>query len=175
MSNGMKKSKIIAIIIFIIAAVAVLYFAYGVVKKRYLSPAKNTSTTNSATPSLAGSQTDNQNTDQSSGDQVSTPTEVDSTPPASGQPDVQSADCDNNCAQYKDNADNLKYCQEVCGDRPVAPKDSADQCANLSGLDQNSCWRDLAVSKKDFSICDKISDAKLQKVCRNRVTEEVLN
>ncbi|MCX6766626.1 MAG: hypothetical protein NT170_02495 [Candidatus Moranbacteria bacterium] len=170
----MKKTKLILPIIFVIAAAAVLYFAYGVVKKRYLSPAKNSGTNNSATQNQAGSQTDNQNADQS-GDQVSTPSEVDNTAPASGQPNVQSSDCDNNCAQYKDNADNLKYCQEVCGDRPVAPKDSADQCANLSGLDQNSCWRDLAVSKKDFSICDKISDAKLQKVCRNRVTEEVLN
>ena len=167
----MKKSKIVLIIIFVIAAVAVLYFAYGVVKKRYMSPARNSGTSSSA----AQNQINNQMNDQAVSDQVSTPSEVDNTPPASGQPDVQSADCDNNCANFKDNADNLKYCQEVCGDRPVAPKDSAGQCESLTGLDQNSCWRDLAVSKKDFSICDKISDAKLQKVCRNRVTEEVLN
>ena len=175
MSNGMKKSKIIAIIIFIIAAAAVLYFAYGVVKKRYMSPAKNAGTSSSATQNQAGSQTDNQNVDQSGDNQVSTPSEVDNTAPTNGQPDVQSADCDNNCAQYKDNADNLKYCQEVCGITPVKPKNSEEDCANLSGLDKDSCWRDLAVSKKDFAICDKISDAKLQKVCRNRVTEEVLN
>ena len=172
----MKKTKLILPIVFVIAAVAVLYFAYGVVKERYFSSGKNSpSTNNISTQNQAGSQTDNSNADQTGDSQVSTPTEVDNTPPTNGQPDVQSADCDNNCAQYKDNADNLKYCQEVCGITPVKPKNSEEDCANLSGLDKDSCWRDLAVSKKDFAICDKISDAKLQKVCRNRVTEEVLN
>jgi hypothetical protein len=172
----MKKTKLILPIIFAIAAIAVLYFAYGVVKSRYFAPGKkNTSTNNISTQNQTGNQVDNQNPDQSADNQVSTPSEVDNTPPASGQPNVQSTDCDNNCAQYKDNPDNLKYCQEVCGDRPVAPKDSEAQCDSLTGLAKDSCWRDLAVSKKDFSICDKISDAKLQKVCRNRVTEEVLN
>lgn len=168
----MKKSKIILIAIFIIAAAAVLYFAYGVVKKRYMvTNTKRLDLNNGETQTS----TDNPADNQSAGDQVSTPSEVDNTAPTNGQPDVQSADCDNDCAQYKDNADNLRYCQEVCGITPVKPKDSASQCENLSGLDQDTCWRDLAVSKKDFSICDKVSDAKLQKVCRNRVTEEVLN
>ena len=171
----MKKTKYIFIAIYVIAAVAILYFAYGVVKKRYLSPAKNAPTSNSATQNQVGSQTDNQNTDQSGDNQVSTPSEVDNTVPTNGQPNVQRADCDNNCSQYAGNADNLKYCQQVCGITPVTPKNSEADCANLTGLDKDSCWRDLAVSKKDFSICDKVSDAKLQKVCRNRVTEEVLN
>jgi hypothetical protein len=167
----MKKSKIILISIFIIAAAAIVYFAYGVVKKRYLG-------TNTKSFDINNSENQNQannpSTDQSDGDQAVTP-EIDNTVPTNGQPNVQSADCDNNCANFKDNADNLKYCQEVCGDRPVAPKDSETQCENLAGLEKDSCWRDLAVSKKDFAICDKISDAKLKKVCRNRVTEEVLN
>ena len=172
----MKKSKLILPIIFVIAAIAVLYFAYGVVKERYFTPKKNSvKTQSSETQNQTGDQVDNQNTDQTGDNQMSTPSEVDNTAPANGQPNVQSADCDNNCAEFKNNPDNLKYCQEVCGIRPVVPKDSESQCENLAGLDQNSCWRDLAVSKKDFSICDKISDAKLQKVCRNRVTEEVLN
>jgi len=172
----MKKAKLILPIIFAVAAAAVLYFAYGVVKERYFTPKKNNAKTQSSeTQNQTGNQVDNQNTDQTGDNQVSTPSEVDNTPPASGQPNVQNADCDNNCAQYKDNPDNLKYCQEVCGITPVKPKNSEEDCANLSGLDQNVCWRDLAVSKKDFAICDKISDAKLQKVCRNRVTEEVLN
>jgi type II secretory pathway pseudopilin PulG len=172
----MKKSKIIAIIIFVIAAAAVLYFAYGVVKKRYISPANNVAATSSETQNQTGNQTTNNPVSDQTGDnQTSSPSEVDNTAPTNGQPDVQSSDCDNNCAQYKDNADNLKYCQEVCGIRPATPKDSESQCENLTGIDRDSCWKDLAVSKKDFSICGKVSDAKLRKVCRNRVTEEVLN
>lgn len=167
----MKKSKIIIIIIFVIAAAAVLYFSYGVVKKRYMSTNTKRLDLNSSETQTS---TDNPANDQSAGDQAVTP-EIDNTAPTNGQPNVQSADCDNNCANFKDNADNLKYCQEVCGDRPVTQKDSVGQCENLIGLDKDSCWRDLAVSKKDFSICDKISDAKLKKVCKNRVTEEVLN
>jgi hypothetical protein len=167
----MKKSKIILIIIFVIAAAVVLYFAYGVVKKRYVA-------TNIKSLDLSSGETqtstDNTASDQSAGDQAVTP-EIDSTAPTNGQPNVQSTDCDNNCANFAGNPDNLKYCQEVCGDRPVTSKDSAGQCENLAGLEKDSCWRDLAVSKKDFAVCDKISDAKLKKVCKNRVTEEVLN
>jgi hypothetical protein len=176
----MKKSKILSIAIFIIAAAAVLYFAYGVVKKRYISPKKNnTGTTNSekqnGSSDQESSQSGNPAADQFGSEQVNDPSVVDNAAPADGRPNVQSANCDNDCAGYKDSADNLKYCQEVCGIRPATPKDSAGQCENLTGLDQDSCWKDLAVSKKDFSFCEKISDAKLQRVCENRVTEEVLN
>lgn len=167
----MKKSKIILIAILIIAAAAVLYFSYGVVKKRYMSTNTKLLDLNSGETQTS---TDNPASDQTAGDQAVT-SEIDNTAPTNGQPNVQSTDCDNNCANFKDNPDNLKYCQEVCGDRPVTSKDSAGQCENLAGLEKDSCWRDLAVSKKDFSICDKISDAKLKKVCHNRVTEEVLN
>lgn len=172
----MKKPKILLIAIFVIAIAVVLYFAYGVVKKRYISPVDNVGTTNGETQDQASDQTTNNPvSDQTSDNQTSSPSEVDNTPPTNGQPDVQRTDCDNNCAGYKDNADNLKYCQEVCGIRPVAPKDSESQCESLAGLDRDSCWKDLSVSKKDFSFCEKISDAKLQKVCENRVTEELLN
>jgi len=168
----MKKSKIILIIIFIIAAAAILYFAYGVAKNRYLGTKMESFDLNDGEMQNSA---DSSTGDQSVGDQLSAPTEVDSIDPTNGQPDVQSSDCENNCANFADNADNLKYCQEVCGDRPVTSKETAGQCENLTGLDKDSCWRDLAVSKKDFAVCDKISDAKLKKVCKNRVTEEVLN
>jgi hypothetical protein len=143
-----------------------------VVKNRYFSSKENSV---EMKDSETQNSTDNQTGDQTAGDQVSTPTEIDSATPTNGQPDIQSADCDNDCANFKNNENDLKYCREVCGDRPVAPKDSESQCENLSGLEKDSCWRDLAVSKKDFAVCDKISDMKLKKVCKNRVTEEILD
>ena len=168
----MKKSKIILIAIYIIAAAAVLYFAYGVVKNRYFKTDKNNvGTTNSEMQdqiNQSADGTENINQESNVPESAVPVTE-------NGQPVFESADCASDCARFKDIPDGLKYCQEVCGDRPVTPKNSASQCENLAGLEKDGCWRDLAVSKKDFSVCDKISDAKLLKVCRNRVTEEVLN
>jgi hypothetical protein len=167
----MKKSKIVSIIVFVIAVAAVLYFAYGVVKNRYFAPAKNIETKNSETQNqinqpVDGSENINQENNAAEG-----------TAPVAenGQPVFESADCASDCARFKNIPDGLKYCQEACGDRPITPKDSETQCANLTGIDKDACWRDLAVSKKDVDICDKISDAKLKKVCKNRVTEEFLN
>lgn len=172
----MKKSKIILIIIYIIAAAAVLYFAYGAVKNRYLGArTKSFDVNSSETRDQTGDQPEDQAPDQSGGNQENNVPENAPSATENGRPIFENADCDNDCARFKDIPDGLKYCQEACGDRPVAPKDSEAQCANLAGLDKDACWRDLAVSKKDFDFCDKISDAKLKKVCRNRVTEEVLN
>lgn len=172
----MKKSKIILLIVFAVAVLAVAYFVYGVVKNRYFGSGKNNAgTTSNETQSQTDNLTDNQTADQSGNDQGNTTPDINNTAPTNGQPNVQSSDCDNNCSQYKDDPDNLKYCQEVCGDRPVTSKDSESQCADLAGLEKDSCWRDLAVSKLDSDLCDKISDAKLKKVCKSRVAEELLN
>jgi hypothetical protein len=168
----MKKSKIILIIVYVIAGIAVLYFAYGVVKNRYFGPGKNNAETNNgATQNQGAEQTgDLENVNQDNNTSENNVSGADNV-----RPNIENTDCDNNCAKFKDSPDNFKYCQEACGDRPVTPKESEGQCDNLTGLEKDACWRDLAVSKKDFSFCDKISDTKLQKVCRNRVTEEVLN
>jgi len=172
----MKKSKIVFIILFVVAFLAVSYFTYGVIKKRYLGPKRGDIETNNG-------ETQNQNAEQT-GEQADNPENTgqenntsENNLPASenGRPNIVNADCDNNCSKFKDNPDNLKYCQEVCGDRPVSSKESEGQCENLTGLEKDGCWRDLAVSKKDIDFCEKISDSKLKTVCRNRVAEEILN
>ncbi len=172
----MKRSKLILIVVFLVTALAVGYFAYGVVKNRYFSSRENSAEMKDGEEQnqaidQTGNQTDNGV--ENNGENVSSG--IDGSSPGEGRPDIQSADCDNDCANFKNNENNLKYCREVCGDRPVAPKESESECEDLTGLEKDSCWRDLAVSKKDFAICDKISDAKLKKVCKNRVTEEILD
>lgn len=168
----MKKSKYIFIALYILAALAVAYFAYGVVKDRYFE-AKTVSfdMTNGESPGQA----DDASADQS-GDNLEDNAPVDvPTAVENGQPVFENADCANDCARFKDIPDGLKYCQEACGDRPVTPKESEGQCESLSGVEKDGCWRDLAVSKKDTDICEKIADAKLKRTCRNRVVEEILN
>ncbi|MFA6193363.1 MAG: hypothetical protein WC726_00670 [Parcubacteria group bacterium] len=168
----MKKSNITLIAIYSIAAALVLYFAYGAVKNRYFKTDKNNvGTKNSETQNQINQPvdgTENINQENNVPEDAASATE-------NGQPVFENADCANDCARFKDVPDGLKYCQEACGDRPITPKNSASQCENLAGIEKDGCWRDLAVSKKDFAVCDKISDAKLLKVCKNRVTEEVLN
>ncbi len=163
------------LVIFAVVALAILYFAFGVVKKRYFGAGKTTTIINSDTQNQTDNQTGNPSTDQSGDNQETTTPDINNTAPGDGRPNVQNADCDNDCANFKGSPDNLKYCQEVCGDIPVTKKDSESQCENLSGLEKDSCWRDLAVSKLDSDLCDKIGDAKLKKVCKNRVVEELLN
>jgi hypothetical protein len=174
----MKRSKIILLSICAIAVLAVLYFAAGVVKKRYFG---------AGWPSGSGesqkTETQNQTGGQSGDSQNVEPSEVlpedtsvgGNTAPEGTHLYISSGDCDNNCKKFKANEENFKYCQEVCGEIPVVQKNSEEDCTNLSGLEKDYCWRDLAVSKKDFDICGKIGDKKLQTVCRNRVAEEILN
>ncbi len=158
----MKKSKIILWIVFVAAVLVVLYFAYGVARKRYFgTPRQETQ--------VQKEEGQNQGADQNAGTAENVPAAE------SGRPNIENADCDNDCQKFKDNADNFKYCQEICGQTKIVPKSSEEECAALAGLEKDYCLRDLAVSKKDSSICKKISDAKLQSVCRNRVAEEILN
>jgi len=168
----MKKSKIILMIIFAIAVAAVLYFTYGVVKSRYFGEKQGGVETNNGG---LQDQTENQADNMSAEKSESGSLEDDVPVSENGRPIVENTDCEDDCARFKNNPGNLKYCQEVCGDRPVVQKESETQCENLEGLEKDACWRDLAVSKLDVDICDKISDTKLQTICRNRVVEELLD
>jgi hypothetical protein len=178
----MNIKKYIFIIIFIVAAAIVAFFAYGVVKQRYFGVEQMTGKNKSVETQ---SQTTNQGNDSQVLDEQAqsgatnaenSSSDEQNNPPADGSHlFVTSSDCDKNCKKFQGAADDLKYCQEVCGIIPAQSKSSDADCENLSGLDKDYCWRDLAVSKTDISICDKIGDTKLKKVCRNRVTEDLLN
>jgi len=89
--------------------------------------------------------------------------------------DVSKTDCDNQCEKYKNNLENLKYCQEVCGFTLQRNDVKEEECADEEGLDQDYCLRDLAISKKDFKICDKIEDKKISENCKNRITEDIID
>lgn len=180
----MKKVNIILTVVFVAAAVAVIGYAYTVFSNRYGKSSEDNSNANKSSiidnfSSYFGGQNnsntnenqvenlnENQNQNENSNSNTNSSVSIG---------DVSAKDCDNDCSRFKDNGDNYKYCQEVCGDIPASQKNSEEDCANLSGLEKDYCWRDLAVSKKDPTICVKISDKKLQTVCRNRVTEELLN
>ena len=89
--------------------------------------------------------------------------------------EITSKDCANECKDFKNNSKDLKYCQQVCGLTPIKEETKKGTCDSLSDLEKDYCLKDLAVDKGDFKICDEIEDAGIQKTCRNRITEDILN
>ena len=177
----MKKPLLIAILVAV--AVVIIGYSYTVFKDRYNFKFGGNSNANTNASGKIMEKTGNQNSNSSSDNQngnvninanQNENVNINSNTNSSVR-DVTNKDCDNDCKRFKDNSENYKYCQEVCGDIPIAGKNSEEDCANLNGLDKDYCLRDLAVSKKDNSFCSKISDSKLKTTCRNRVAEELLN
>lgn len=80
--------------------------------------------------------------------------------------------CDTNCQSFATDFKLLEYCQQVCG---IAPIKNVSNCDEKKDIEKDYCLKDLAVSKKDFAICDQIEDSGVKKTCKNRLTEEVLN
>ncbi len=168
----MKKTKVVSIIIFLVVAGAVIYFAYGVFKNRYQNLKKEPREHRKYEEPKDGEtgSTENRLAEE---ENFSSASDIEFE--KEEKPVIENTDCQNDCRKYKGNEFQYRYCQEVCGDRPAIPKDSEEQCKTLSGLAENSCWRDLAISKKDPDICENITDLQLKKACRNRVIEELLD
>jgi hypothetical protein len=180
----MSRSKIITISIYTVAAVVILYFAYGVVKSRYFSnggsekavtPSSQEQSGGASVENNSGDQAVQEDQDNSNLDGGQESTDNQNANLDGSHLDVTSKDCDKNCDRWKDNADDLKYCQEVCGIIPATHKESKEECSNLDGLERDYCLRDVAVSKKDTGICEEIKDSKVKKVCKSRVVEEILD
>ncbi|HRY27852.1 MAG TPA: hypothetical protein P5323_01815 [Candidatus Moranbacteria bacterium] len=91
--------------------------------------------------------------------------------------EISSKDCSNECEDF-DDSEEFKYCKEVCGlnSEYTGKKDeSSNDCDDLSGLKKDYCLKDLAISEKDFAMCKEIEDAGILKVCRNRITEDIID
>lgn len=171
----MKKSNLILTTLYIVAAAAVLWFAFSVAKGRYFGSGQKGA--DNQKTETAGSPENQNGSAQDAGQNGTLPngeTAGETPAPEGTHLFVSPADCDSDCAKFKDNGENFKYCQEVCGDIAPEEKNSEEDCASLEGLEKDYCWRDLAVSKQNTSICGKINDAKLRSVCRNRVVEDLL-
>ncbi len=190
----MQKFKPVFIALFVVITIVILGYAYTIFSGRYSQKSSGNMNTNENQSSITdkisdylrgGSDNSNINNNGNSvetfdsnvsgsndneniNSNANTNDNVDLSEPTS-------KDCDNNCSRLKNSGDKFRYCQQICGDVPVSKKNSEADCVNLNGLDGDACWRDLAVSKLDASFCAKISDKKLQTVCRNRVSEELLN
>ncbi len=82
-------------------------------------------------------------------------------------------DCENRCADFK--GDDLSYCKEICGLSQKNVNASSGDCSDKGGLTKDYCLKDLGIEKRDFKFCDQITDAKIKKSCRDRITEDMLD
>lgn len=168
---AMKKFFLFILILIIIV---LAWWTYLIVKSRYFPPAKEAPS--SQVPS-ENQQEEEQAATKEETQQPSLPEEEkikfeESKTPENSLVKITAADCDNECKNFKDDENNLKYCQEICG--LVVSEEITENCENLKNLEKDYCLKDLAVSKKDFNICDQIQDSGVKKTCKNRVSEDIL-
>ena len=165
----------IFLLIFVLALGVLAYFAYPIVKNRYFNNAEpenniilNSTNTNSKTNFDATKSNDTVNESEISASEEEVKDTVDETGVSAN---ITASDCDNECADFKDNANNLKYCQDICDISPI--KDS-ENCEAKQGSDKDYCFKNQAISKTDSNICNSITDSKIKSACKNRVAEDLL-
>jgi len=182
--------KFIWIFILIIAVGGLSYFGYPIVKDRYFSDNRGIQETNTdSDKNIPTSQTQSKNITE---DNDSEPNPVPMTPseetsksePENKNPEINVItpeqsyekitvkDCNSECEKFKNNENKLAYCRQICG---LGIKSESDDCQNLKNLERDYCFKDMAIAKNDFKICDEIKDSGIKKTCQNRLTEEMLN
>jgi hypothetical protein len=163
--------KFFLALLLIIAIAGLSYFIYPTIKGRYFGSATTSLVPPPETAALADTASQNDPVSEEitpSSQNVTEKSETNNTLET-----VTMDDCSSECKGFTDK-EKLSYCQEICGLQPVTQRESATACADLNGIQKDTCFRDFAVTKKDFVACDKINDQGIKKNCQNRITEELL-
>ena len=143
----------------------------------------STSTSAATTPANSSSTATANNTTTSTDDgssSSSSPTDDTTASPVSTDKNVSGSilanittdDCNNSCQAFASNLSQLEYCQEVCGISPVKNITSSSTCKKDSGIQQDYCYKDLAITKEDNSYCDDINDANIKQTCQSRIEQD---
>jgi hypothetical protein len=166
----------IFLILFIIALGILSYFAYPIVKNRYFKNMAKNEEQKSQTNTIMNngtqlnSTTGENNTDTDNSSTMDNDIR-DTTDESGDNANITAKDCDNECLNFKNNENDLKYCQNICG---LSLANDSDNCDSKMGSDKDYCFKNQAVSKTDLAICDSITDTKIKSSCKNRVTEDLL-
>lgn len=184
----MKK---IFILLLLILSIASVYYSYPIIKNRYFPAVsksdqtenKNQSQENNKQPdSFESNPSDAENNPESTEESLTDNDEIESISIDANNQNNNSEDilanitnehCDSECKAFANNFEHLEYCQQVCGISP-AKKVSTSDCKEKKDLAKDYCFKDLAISKKDFSICDKIKDSNIKDACKNRITQDII-
>ena len=79
--------------------------------------------------------------------------------------------CSNNCQAFKIDLKLFEYCEQSCG---ISPIKKVSDCNGKKELEKDYCNKDLAVIKKDISLCEKIKDANIKQACKNRISQDII-
>jgi hypothetical protein len=79
--------------------------------------------------------------------------------------------CRAGCQAFANKLDYFEYCQQVCG---ITPVKNVSKCDGKDGIEKDYCIKDLGITKSDSSICDKINDVNVQKTCKNRIAQDII-
>ena len=156
--------------VFLIIFGAVAYFAYPVFKNRYFQSSESDQIKEESSQKETKSFFNNSSTENSNDQSEDVPEE--STVDDNVFIEVNAEDCEDNCEQFED-ADDKKYCQEYCGLN--TPANTKDDCEKLADLEKDYCWKNKALTEKNFSFCKNITDKKILESCKTRLTDEVIN
>lgn len=162
----------IFLIIFLLAVAGLAYYVYPIIKHRYFATDTEITIPASIEEEQNQQLPENNSTDKQTEEEAMLE-ENQETLKQEGRifQKVTKGSCDTECAGFS--GTDLEYCQEVCGLKPA--QENISDCGNLSGLQKDYCLKDLAVSKKDFKICEDIRDDNIKTTCKNRIIEELLN
>jgi len=174
------KGKIL-IGIYLILIGAVIYFTYPIIHTRYFNNEEDEKNDVIQNDDEFDLDTDDEDdiTDDAENSEPAEATEEDMDSISADDDvllNIDSEDCDEGCDQFEEEEDR-QYCREYCGftTSEESTSSSDKDCDSLSDLEKDYCYKNKAISEKNFELCKKITDKKLQESCKNRVTEDLIN
>jgi len=177
----MKK---IFIFLFLILSIAIGYYAYPIIKNRYFPAVsqsdqtenQNQSQENNKQPDFSENNSESaeeSSTDNDEIESISIDVNNQNNDNENVLANITNEHCNSQCEAFANNFEHLEYCQQVCGISP-SKKVSTSDCEEKKDLAKDYCFKDLAIHKKDFSICDKIEDSNIKNACKDRITQDII-
>jgi len=166
------KSKLFFLLSTILLAI-VIFYAFPIIKSRYFDNElkdNDAKTIENELPDQSGESDDQESSDSNSDSDFGNTKAPSIT--------VTSKDCDDDCKKFEKD-DELEYCQEICGTTTYfedANDEGGDssECDDANGIQKDYCLKDIAIGNKDFKACEEIKDSNIEKACKNRISEDIM-
>jgi len=179
------------LLIFIFVIIGLAYFSYPIIMERYFDNGKTTveiqspmdnnqPLPNGPDPMMDQDRDSSESSDlekslsgETSTEDTKPPIDINErkVPEGETQANITTEHCDYECNSFAIDSKLLEYCQQVCG---LAPVKEVSDCDGKSGIEKDYCQKDLAINKKNSSLCGKIQDANIKLTCQNRIIEDLL-
>lgn len=84
---------------------------------------------------------------------------------------IRYEDCIDGCEAFKNDMDKLIYCQKICDISPTQNiiVNKNEICSEKTGIQRDYCWENKAFFRKNIELCDKITEVRLKRICKNNI------